>query len=198
MSQNNNGAVSGLLNAILCGASGYGCFMIKPGEHPYAFTGCVVGLCHGLLGLVNCFSDDSNVNNAKEKSTCFMEIVPLPLINVDLYFGSASNNLALGHGLFIVPMAVSALLGLFKDEEGQGEAVETLKTLTILGNITALLYLAINDGSWKLGGMAFLAFMAKFGAQFGEEQSEGAGEPITYLSWTGFYILAAMAVSGEK
>jgi len=162
----------------------------------------VFGFCHGLFGLVSSLTGDENAKKVTDTTTSIMEILPLPLVNVDLYLAAESNNIALGHGLFIVPQAVSVILSLFKGEsgdEGEGSALDTLKTLTILGNITSLLYLSINESSWNLAGMAFLAFMAKFGAKFFEEQiSEGSGEPVTYLSWSGFYVLTALATTGEK
>ncbi|KAH8367857.1 hypothetical protein KR084_003577 [Drosophila pseudotakahashii] len=200
-----NTAVSTVLNVLLCGATGFGFYKIGPSDHPYAFTACVIGFCHGLFGLVSSLSGDENAKKVTDTTTSIMEIIPLPLVNVDLYLGAESNNIALGHGLFIVPLAVSVILNLFKgeggggDESGEGCPLDTLKTLTILGNITSLLYLSINESSVNLAGMAFLAFMAKFGAKFFEEQiSEGSGEPVTYLSWSGFYVLTALAATGEK
>ncbi|KAH8403528.1 hypothetical protein KR215_007263 [Drosophila sulfurigaster] len=191
-------AVSGVLNALLCGVTGYGFYALGPQQHPYAFTACVIGFCHGLLGIVECCSGDSNVTSAKETTNSIMEIVPLPLVNIELFFGGEGNNIALGHGLFIVPMAISAIVALVKGSEEGDETMETLKLLTILGNITSLCYLAVNEGSWVMGGMAALAFMSKYGAEFLEQQLEGSGEPIKYLSWSGFYFLTTLAVGGEK
>ncbi|XP_017065786.1 uncharacterized protein LOC108104313 [Drosophila eugracilis] len=197
-----NSGVSTVLNVLLCGATGFGFYKIGPSEHPYAFTACVIGFCHGLCGLVSSLTGDDNAKKVKETTTNIMDIIPLALVNVDLYLAAESNNIALGHGLFIVPLAVTVILDFFKGEssdDGEGSVMDTLKTLTILGNITSLVYLSINENSWNLGGMAFLAFMAKFGAKFCEEQiSEGSGEPVTYLSYSGFYFLTALAVSGEK
>ncbi|XP_016951668.1 uncharacterized protein LOC108025643 [Drosophila biarmipes] len=197
-----NSAVSTVLNVLLCGATGFGFYKIGPSEHPYAFTACVIGFCHGLFGLVSGLTGDENAKKVTDTTTCIMDIIPLPLVNVDLYLAAESNNIALGHGLFIVPLAVSVILNFFKGEssdDGENSALDTLKTLTILGNITSLLYLSINESSWNLAGMAFLAFMAKFGAKFFEEQvSEGSAEPVTYLSWSGFYVLTALATTGEK
>ncbi|XP_060664240.1 LOW QUALITY PROTEIN: uncharacterized protein LOC132796907 [Drosophila nasuta] len=191
-------AVSGVLNALLCGVTGYGFYALGPQQHPYAFTACVIGFCHGLLGIVECCSGDSNVTSAKETTNSIMEIVPLPLVNIELFFGGEGNNIALGHGLFIVPMAISAIVALVKGSEEGDETMETLKLLTILGNITSLCYLAVNEGSWVMGGMAALAFMSKYGAEFLEQQLEGSGEPIKYISWSGFYFLTTLAVGGEK
>ncbi|KAH8408837.1 hypothetical protein KR009_001993 [Drosophila setifemur] len=198
-----NSAKSVVLNVLLCGATAFGIVKIgSPGDHPYAFTACVIGCCHGVLGLINIFAESDSTRSLKETTSSIMEIVPLPLVNVDLYLGAESNNIALGHGLFIVPLAISVILGMVK---GEGQSTDdygtlhTLKTLTILGNITSLLYLAINESSWNLAGMAFLAFMAKFGARFCEEQvSDGSGEVVTYVSWSGFFFLGALALSGEK
>ncbi|XP_001355655.1 uncharacterized protein [Drosophila pseudoobscura] len=194
-----NSAVTGVMNLLLCGATGFGFYQIGPQEHPYAFTACVVGFCHGLLGLVATVSGDENTTKANDATNALMEIVPLPLVNVDLFMGADSNNLALGHGLFIVPLAVSVIIGWAKDNDENGSVIDALKTLTVLGNITSMVYLALNESSWNLGGMAFLAFMAKFGAAFFEENvSEGTGQPITYISWSGFFFLTALAVAGEK
>jgi len=49
-----------------------------------------------------------------------------------------------------------------------------------------------------MGGMAFLAFMAKYGSEYSETKIEGSGDPIKYLSWSGFYFLTTMAIGGEK
>ncbi|EDW65678.1 uncharacterized protein [Drosophila virilis] len=194
-----NSAVSGILNAVLCGVTGYGFYAMPPQSHPYAFSACLIGFCHGLLGLIECISGSEQVKSARETTNSILEIVPLPLVNIDIFFGGESNNIALGHGLFIVPMAISVLVGLIKGEGGEGDdAVETLKLLTILGNITSLCYLAINEGSYYMGGMAFLAFMAKYGSEFLETQIEGSGDPIKYISWSGFYLLTSFAIAGKK
>ncbi|XP_030382069.1 uncharacterized protein LOC115629689 [Scaptodrosophila lebanonensis] len=194
-----NAAVTGVLSALLCGVTGFGFYKMAPQEHPYAFTACVIGFCHGFLGLVAVVAGESeSANSAKETTTAIMEIVPLPLVNIELFFMSESNNIALGHGLFIVPMAVDLLLSLFKDEGGdENETRETLKNLTILGNITALLYLAINESNWIYGGMAGLAFIAKYGAMFIDSQSEGSGPPITMLAYTGFFYCTAISMGGD-
>ncbi|ALC48750.1 CG16782 [Drosophila busckii] len=194
-----NVAINSVLNLLLCGATGYGCYTVGV-AHPYAFSACVIGLCHGLVGLIDCLTSDENAKKCKDMTTALMEIVPLPLVNVELFFGGESNNIGLGHGLFIVPLAISCLVALCKNSgEEVSEAYDTIKLMTILGNITSLCYLAVNESSWLLGGMAFLAFMAKYGAEFCEsEVSEGSGQPITYISWSAFFFLATMAVGGEK
>lgn len=194
-----NTAVSGVLNAVLCGVTGYGFYAMQPQQHPFAFSACLIGFCHGLLGLIDIFVGNDNTRKAKKTTNAIMEIVPLPLVNMELFFGGESNNIALGHGLFIVPMAISVLVGLIKGEgEEADEAIDTLKLLTMLGNITSLCYLAINEGSIIMGGMAVLAFLTKIGSEYLETQLEGSGDPVKYLSWSGFYLLASFAVGGEK
>ncbi|KAH8291722.1 hypothetical protein KR018_012168 [Drosophila ironensis] len=197
-----NSAVSACLNLLICGATGFGFVKIAPADHPYAFGACVLGFCHGLFGLINFAAGSDTTKSLKETTTAVMEIMPLPLVNVELYLGADANNIALGHGLFIVPLAVSVILGMVKGDSGgseEGSPMATLKTLTILGNITSLLYLSINDSNWDLAGMAFLAFMAKFGAEYCDSQvSDGSGEPITYLSWSGFFALTAIHISGKN
>ncbi|EDV99832.1 uncharacterized protein LOC6565070 [Drosophila grimshawi] len=195
-----NSAVSGVLNLVLCGVTGYGFYAMGPSEHPYAFSACVIGFCHGLFGLVDSFSGNETSKSAKETSNSILEIVPLPLVNIELFFGGDANNIALGHGLFIVPMAICILVGLIQGKgDGEGdEVIETLKLLTILGNITSLSYLAVNEGSWLMGAMAFLSFMTKYGSEYLETQIEGSGDPVKYVSWSVFYFLTTMVVGGER
>lgn len=190
--------VSCALSAVLCGVTGYGFSMIAPQEHPYAFTACVIGFCHGLLGVINTFAENDNLTTAKKISSSILDIVPVPLVNVDLFLNGEGNNIGLGHGLFIVPLAVSVLIALFKGEGEESEALETLKVMTVLGNITSLVYLAFNDGSWVEGGMAFLAFMSKYGTEFIEGLTEQPLEALKHLCWCGYYFLTTMAINGEK
>lgn len=191
--------VSCALSAVLCGVTGYGFAMIQPQEHPYAFTACVIGFCHGLLSVIDTFADNDNIKTAKNISNEILEIVPVPLVNLDLFLNGEGNNIALGHGLFIVPLAVSVLIGFFKGGDSEeNNALETLKMMTILGNITSLVYLAFNDGSWVEGGMALLAFIAKYGAEFIESQLDQPMAALKYLCWCGYYFLTTMAINGDK
>lgn len=187
------------LSAALCGVTGYGFAMIPPQDHPYAFTACVIGFCHGLLGIINTFADNENLNQAQNISKQILEIVPVPLVNLDLFLNGEGNNIALGHGLFIVPLAVSLLIATIKGGDvEEGNALETLKMMTILGNITSLVYLAFNDGSWVEGGMAFLAFMATYGSEFIETLVDQPMAKVKYLAWCGYYFLTTMAINGDK
>ncbi|XP_017021742.1 uncharacterized protein [Drosophila kikkawai] len=197
-----NTAVTCALNLVLCGATGFGLFKIGPSEHPWAFTSCLIGFTHGLVGLVGILADDDNAKKMQIKTGGILEIVSLPLVNVDLYLETAeSNNIALGHGLFMVPLTVSVILAFWKDEGAidVSGTVQTLKVLTILGNITSLAFVMINESSVIMGGMAVLAFMAKFGADLCEEHiHDDIRLPIQYLSWSGFFVLSAFAVASEK
>ncbi|KAH8238485.1 hypothetical protein KR032_007657 [Drosophila birchii] len=191
-----------VLNVVLCGATGFGFIKAPPGEHPYAFTACLIGFCHGLVGLIEAFVDrNEHLRKFHRFTSNIMHILPLPLLNVDLYLAAESNNIALAHGLFLAPLAVSVLMGHFKSdfESSDYGTHHTLRILTLLGNVTSLVFLAINDNSIKLGAMALLAFMAKFGSEYCVEKiSYDSGMPVTYLSWAGMYILGVLAVSGEK
>lgn len=191
--------VSCALSAALCGVTGYGFAMIAPQDHPFAFTACVIGFCHGLMGIIDTFVDNENLKTAKKISHEILDIFPVPLVNLDLFLNGEGNNIGLGHGLFIVPLAVSMLITLIKDDPNDnGEAYHTLKLMTILGNITSLVYLAFNDGSWVEGGMAVLAFMAKYGTETIEQLADQQLEPLKYLCYCGYYFLTTMAINGEK
>lgn len=193
-----NKAVAGVLNAILCGSTIFGFIKIAPAEHPYAFTACVIGFCHGLCGLIKvAVGDNETAKSVLEATTNIMDLIPLPLVNLDIYLKGESNNIALGHGLFIVPLAVDMIISLIKDK-GEESTGPTLRTLTLLGSITSMVYLAINESSWIYGGIAISAYMARFGADYLDEKIDNSKVPINLLSYSCFYVLTTLAISGEK
>ncbi|KAH8343201.1 uncharacterized protein [Drosophila kikkawai] len=190
-------------NGLLCAATGFGLIKIGPSEHPYAFAACVIGFARGVINLVTTLvnEDDETLRELSWIVGHVMDVVPLPLINVSLYLKAESNNIALAHGLFLLPLGVTWLLRKLRNEGDFEEfgTVPTLKILTILGNITSLVFLAINDSSWILGGMAALAFMTEIGANYcNDHLIYDSAMPICYFSWSAFYILAALVVTGEK
>ena len=189
-----------LVNTMLAGASGWAMYRMNgPMEHPYGFAASAFGLCHGLLGMIAaCKTDDEEQAKIKDISKSIMEIVPLSLVNIELYNMSENSNLALGHGLFIIPLAFDILAKLFCDEPNETNATDTLKDLTILGNIASLLYLTVQEGSAWYGGMAAAAFLSRYGAMLIEHYSEGNGALATVFFDAVFFGLTAETVGGDQ
>ncbi|XP_067636999.1 uncharacterized protein [Eurosta solidaginis] len=192
--------LSMVFNGLLVGASGFALYSIQPAEHPYAFSACAFGLCHGLLGIIHAYKkgdEGDSCNKIREISTSCMEIVQLPLINIELYLASSNTSaLALGHGLFVIPLAFDLIAKLFT-EEGDDSNTNTLKDLTILGNIVSLTFLAVNESNYTYVSMAITAFLTKYGAILLDSYWEGALENTVLLGYSIFTMLANNAITGK-
>jgi len=177
------------VNLLLMGTSGFALSKIPPKECPYAFSACCIGFCHGLFGvLAKAMDDNEDVQKCRKYTKAWMELVPLPLVNMELYYMSSTPNLAVGHGLFIVPL-VGELI--FNDNE---ETYSTLKELTIIGNIVSLTFLAINESSYMYAGMAAVAALSRYGGMFMENQKEGTGDNVSTIFDALFFLLTALTV----
>lgn len=178
-----NTVMDTIFNGLMLGTSGYAMYTINPAEQPFAFSACVVGFWHGCVGLYtrfldsNCGEDGKCTNRLKRLTTSCVEIITVPLINMDLYKNSQqSNALALGHGLFIIPLAFDMSLKVFAGEGEEGESTAILIDLTVLGNIVSLLFLAINESNTPAALMALSAFIGYSGSLLMEYLLPGSGE----------------------
>lgn len=204
--------VDAIFNSLLVGSSGYALSLVAPAEHPFIFTACAVGLCHGILGLYgNIVEGSSNSQRAADAPTAddsamcqfqnltqtCVDIVTVPLINIDLYMQSQqSSALALGHGLFVVPLVFDLSFKIF-DSEGDGNATETLKELTILGNIVSLVFLSVNENNLTYGLMAMSALLAQFGSNAMENILRGSGANIALMGYSLMFSLIPEAIANS-
>ncbi|KAM7349302.1 uncharacterized protein ACRADG_008305 [Cochliomyia hominivorax] len=196
-----------LFNGLLVGTSGYAMYVVKPSEHPIAFTAAAVGFCHGCAGIYTRFIDSSCdsegsegkcTNNFKKLTSNCMEIVTVPLVNMDLYGSSdQSNALALGHGLFIIPLAFDMTFKFFGTEGDGDESTAILKDLTVLGNIVSLLFFAVNESNFAAGIMSFAAFFSYSGSMVMEYMLRGTEENSCLAGYALFfaYLPQALGIS---
>ncbi|XP_075157264.1 uncharacterized protein LOC142230507 [Haematobia irritans] len=196
-------------NGLVVGSSGYALSQLQFTENPFIFSGCVVGLCHGLLGLyMNIVegssnsqmafelpqSNDSMVRKLQNLTESCMEITIVPLVNIDLYLKSQqSSPLAMGHGLFIVPLAFDVAFKLF-DTDGERNSADTLKELTSLGNIVSLVFLSVNESHLPYGLLAMSALTAQYGPVVMENILKGSGANISLMGYSLLFALIPNAV----
>ncbi|XP_073828395.1 uncharacterized protein [Musca autumnalis] len=202
--------VDAIFNSLLVGSSGYALSLVTPGEHPFIFTACAVGLCHGILGLYGNIvegssnsqranetpiADDSWICKTQNLTQSCIDIITVPLINIDLYMQSQqSSALALGHGLFVIPLAFDLSFKVFDTAEGDGNATETLKELTVLGNIVSLVFLSVNENNLPYGLMAMSALLAEYGSSAMENMLRGSGANIALMGYSLFFSLIPEAI----
>ncbi|KAI9588898.1 hypothetical protein GQX74_007067 [Glossina fuscipes] len=188
--------VDAVFSGILLGTTGHALVSVTPFQHPYAFCACAVGFCHALAGLVESIACEDRCTTCFKRLTCScIEIMTLPMLNIEFYLKSdQSSPLALGHGLFVVPLAFDLLTKVSPNAETEDISTRTLKDLTILGNIVSLLFLAANENNAVYGMMVLAAFIAKYGAMFMENIIAGTGECTGLLGYSLLFGLVPMAL----
>ncbi|KAI8121680.1 hypothetical protein CVS40_7359 [Lucilia cuprina] len=194
-----------VFNGLLIGTTGYSMFAVNPAEHPFAFTASFVGFCHGCTGIYTRFFDSSCgaegsegkcTNRVKKLTSSCMEIITVPLANMDLYRSSKqSSALALGHGLFIIPLAFDLTFKFFATEGDEGESTAILKDLTVLGNIVSLLFFAVNENNLPAGIMSLSAFFSYSGSMVMEYMLNGTEEKSTLAGYALFFACMSSALS---
>ncbi|XP_016971791.1 uncharacterized protein LOC108039339 [Drosophila rhopaloa] len=184
-----------LFNSLLVVSSGYGLYTLHPLDTPYAYATAALSLVHGLLGVVRAASnDDDECNRVRLITSGIMEIVPLPLTNIELYLKSSNPSLAMAHGCFVVPLVYDLMAKLGDNED---TSTETLKELTLLGNVVSLLFLGVNQSNNLYGGMAAIAFGARYGSVILDYYWEGLGTDFTLLAHSLFVVLMTMTLSAK-
>lgn len=203
------------LNGLLLGSSGYGLYRISPTENPFAFSACAVGFAHSLVGFWQgkCMCPEPNSGQGGHEqgqqqgegesagsrmqdifSSC-LDVVIVPLLNIEFYKRSEqSNPLAMGHGLFIVPLVFEICHKLFNSSAPEDVSNQALKELTILGNLVSLLFLSANDSNGVYGVIAIEAFAAKYCAVMLENLSSGTGEIFCTVCYSLLFTMIPIAI----
>ncbi|XP_022208805.1 uncharacterized protein LOC111065116 [Drosophila obscura] len=184
-----------LFNSLLVVSSGYAIYTLHPLQTPYGYGAATLSLIHGLLGVVRATrNDDDDCNRLRLITSGVMEIAPLPIVNIELYLKSSSPSLALAHSCFLVPLAYDILAKMGDNEDS---STESLKELTLLGNLVSLLFLGVNQSSNMYGAMAAVAFGARYGSLILEYYREGLGSDFRLLANSLFIVLMTLTLSAK-
>lgn len=153
--------MSTLFQGLVLGSSGYALYKVTP-DMPYAYAAFGILLGHSMVGLAKSVKCSDFTINAFALTSLLAEILPLPLINMQLYSASStSKELALCHGLSaIIPLMLSLMSRC--GDRAAARTNQKLIDLTILGNVMSLLFLAVNERNYWFGSIALTAFATKF------------------------------------
>uniref|UniRef100_A0A6P4F2X8 Uncharacterized protein LOC108048537 n=1 Tax=Drosophila rhopaloa TaxID=1041015 RepID=A0A6P4F2X8_DRORH len=185
--------VGALVNLLLIAACFYAMYSLTPADNPYGYMAASFSLVHGLLGMVRSFSDEfDECGRTFLISASILEVIPLPLANIEFYLVSDQSGVALVHGLSLIPLFYD-MLGKMGDD--WDSSTETLKDLALLGNIGSTSYLAIKDGNHLYAGVAATAFVARFGAALIDHFMEGFGPHVATVGNAGILALMTYALT---
>ncbi|XP_017130128.1 uncharacterized protein LOC108147882 [Drosophila elegans] len=182
-----------LVNVLLAAACLYAMYSLTPADNPYGYLAASFTFVHGLLGLVRSFTDElDECGRTFVISASILEVIPLPLANIEFYLVSDHSGVALVHGLSLIPLFYD-MLGKMGDE--WDSSTETLKDLALIGNIASTSYLAIKDGNHIYAAIAATAFIVRFGAALIDRFVEGLGAHAATVGNAGILALMTYALT---
>ncbi|KAH8370070.1 hypothetical protein KR093_002115 [Drosophila rubida] len=149
-------------NLVLVGSSGYGLYALTPADQPYGYTAAAFCFIHGLLGVVRSFeSDVDECSRSFFVSTSIVDVLPLPLANIEFYLQSSLSGLAMVHAMSLILLLYDTMGNLGDDWDS---ATETVKDLSLLANVGSAMYLGIQEENYFHVGIAVSAIIARYGS----------------------------------
>ncbi|XP_037961182.1 uncharacterized protein LOC119690237 [Teleopsis dalmanni] len=185
-----------LANTILIGVAGYGIYHLKAAEVPFAYSACAYGLCHGIIDLVSYLKQECNFcQKIKEMSGSIMRLMPISMVNIEFYLKSEeSKSLAFCHAFFVVPLIFEVLVSFFAEDEREISSADTLKDLTILGNIISLIFLSLNERNVLYGVIAMIEIVTNYSYILTERFYDDADDDQSTLGHILFYYFVIKAL----
>ncbi|XP_017030999.1 uncharacterized protein [Drosophila kikkawai] len=185
--------IAAITNLLLIVACGYALYVLEPAQNPYGYLAASFSLVHGLLGLVRAYQEEEDeCGRAFVFSSSILEVIPLPLANIEFYLISDLSPLAMVHALSLIPLLYD-VLGKMDDE--WDTATETLKDLALLANIASTSYLGFEDENEIYYAVAGLAFLARYGATLVDYLINGIGVHVATLGNAGIVALMAYTLT---
>ncbi|XP_030384546.1 uncharacterized protein LOC115631843 [Scaptodrosophila lebanonensis] len=187
-------------NSLLLGSASYAAWCIDSDTYPCAFAACVVGGVSALVGILRALFGSGQAEEyrkLRDVNSGVLELVPLPLVNIDLYAESQGMGaLALGHCVFVVALSFDLGCSLAKDRK-DCDISEMLRDLTVMGNIISLGFLAFMERNFIYVRMALIMGVMKYGSLFVDSIHEGVGEDLQVLGTAIFLYWTAKAFNAD-
>ncbi|XP_017151482.1 uncharacterized protein LOC108161683 [Drosophila miranda] len=152
-------------NLLLIAACIYTMRNLSSAEHPYGYV--VAGFClvEGIAGLLRALpvADVDEGGFAFVISSTILEVMPLPMANIEFYLKSDLSGVAMLHLLTIIPLIYDVVDKILDDSDPG--LTEWLKDLALLGNIGSMAYLANNDDNNPVYfGVVGISFFGRYAA----------------------------------
>ncbi|KAH8237525.1 hypothetical protein KR038_003738 [Drosophila bunnanda] len=157
-----------------------GCKM-QPEEHPFALVACMVGAVtatFGLLRVIFASGQPDECRKLRDITYGVLELVPLSLINMDFYRHSTGwSGVTVAHAFFLVPLVCDMRCCMAKNRV-DCETSDSLKDLTVLGNIVSLGFLAYVERNFLYLRMMLVMAVVRYGVVLVDSIRENAGEDL--------------------
>ncbi|KAH8249503.1 hypothetical protein KR032_010047 [Drosophila birchii] len=168
-------------NGILLYTACTSAYKMQPTEHPFALAACLVGgitAVFGLLRVIFASGQPEECRKLRDITHGVLELVPLSLTNMDLYFQTTGwSTITLGHSLFVLPLVCDMRCCLAKNRM-DCEVSDSFKDLTILGNIVSLGFLSYVERNFLYLRMMLVMAVVRYGVVLVDSIKENAGEDL--------------------
>lgn len=152
-------------NSLLLVTSGLTASKMTFACQPFACCACMVGGAVAVLGLLRVLfaRKPEDLRMLRDINRGVLELLPLPLVNMELYGLSQGSfsPLVLGHCVSILPLLLDLNCSLFRQRKNC-DLSETLRDVTMLGNIISLGYLAYQECNMIYTRMSVVMFAVKY------------------------------------
>lgn len=189
-------------NSLLLVTSGMTVSQMMPSCHPFACGACVVGGAVAVLGLLRVLfarkPDEMRV--VRDVNRGLLELLPLPLVNMELYRRTQGtlSPLVWGHCIILFPLMFDLNCSI-NHEHTNCNLTDTLRDLTMLGNIISLGYLAYREANSIYLRMTLSMFLVKYTPVLLDYVNDGTGEDmIVCCSAYFFYQLSKVTALVEE
>ncbi|XP_022226745.2 uncharacterized protein LOC111076969 [Drosophila obscura] len=174
---------------------------LKPEEYPFAYAAGAVGVAVaglGLLRVIFASGQPTECRRLRDISHGFLELAPLPLVNMDLYMQSTGmmSAVTLGHACFVLPLSFDLCCSLFKGRH-DCDTGDSLRNLTILGNIVSLGFLGMMERNFFYIRMMLVMIAVRYGGVLMDSMQEDAGEDMQVCGTALFFHLLGKALEAK-
>ncbi|KAH8281442.1 hypothetical protein KR054_000461 [Drosophila jambulina] len=150
-------------------------------EHPFALAACVMGGVTAVIGILRVIfasGQPEECRKLRDITSGVLELVPLPLTNMDLYLQSTGwSAITLGHACFVFSLVCDMRCCVAKNRLNC-EVSDSLKDLTILANIVSLGFLAYVERNFLYLRMMLVMALVRYGVVLVDSIKEHSGEDL--------------------
>lgn len=152
--------ITAISHMILVGACCYALYALTPAEFPYAYTAAAFCLVHGLIGVVRTLEGGADCDRTYAVSSNIVEVIPLPLANIEFYSHSSMSGVALVHALSLI-LLLYDMMGSMGDD--WSNSTDTVKDISLFCNIASGTYIGVQEENYFQVGVAAAAAVSRIG-----------------------------------
>ncbi|XP_023175346.2 uncharacterized protein LOC111602503 [Drosophila hydei] len=191
-----------LYNSVLLTTSCLAALNLGLEKQPFAMGACAVGGVAAVVGLLRVAfgpaggsasqrqrGSEPELLMVKNVTQGMLELVPLPLVNMELYAHSLGvGPVVLAHGIFVVPLLLDLYCSMVNHRK-DCEWTESARNLSMLGNIVSLGFLSVREKNFIYMRMTLTMLVIRFYPVIMDTTNEETGEDLIVCGTAFFFYM---------